>query len=47
MSKVQSPAGIEIPALALEAAANKAEATANLIVLFITNLLIVYCYCYN
>jgi hypothetical protein len=35
MSKVQSPAGIMMPAFALEATASKAEATANLIVLFI------------
>jgi hypothetical protein len=29
MSKVQSPAGIEMPAFALEAAANKAAANGN------------------
>jgi hypothetical protein len=35
MSNVQSAAGRRIPALALEAAATNAEATANLIVVFI------------
>ena len=39
-SNVQSPAGITIPALATEAADNTAPATANLILLFIINLLL-------